>query len=134
MSIDAITFGISPAVSNKTLNDLFASAWEDYHPSDFEPVLRRSLLYVCACQDEQVIGFVNMAWDGGIHAFLLDTTVHRDFQRRGIGVKLVEIAVDAARERGIEWVHVDYEPHVAAFYQKCGFQHTEAGLIHLHGV
>jgi len=30
------------------------------------------------------------------------------------------------------WLHVDFEPHLAAFYLgACGFQSTSAGLIHL---
>jgi len=74
---------------------------------------------------------VNLAWDGGVHAFLVDVTVHPDFRRRGIGQQLVKRAVEIARERGIEWVHVDFESRLRGFYQQCGFRYTEAGLIHL---
>jgi hypothetical protein len=38
--------------------------------------LHASLAYVCAYQGEELIGFVNLAWDGGINEFLLDTTAH----------------------------------------------------------
>lgn len=127
----AFDFRISPDVSSDDLNALFATAWENHAASDFAPILSRSLLYVCAYDGERLIGFVNLAWDGGIHAFLLDTTVHADYQHRGIGVRLVQKAVEAARQRGIEWVHVDYEPHLKAFYARCGFQPTEAGLLNL---
>jgi GNAT superfamily N-acetyltransferase len=77
------------------------------------------------------VGFVNLAWDGGIHAFLLDTTVHAAWQRRGIGRRLVGEAVAVAAARGMEWVHGDYEPHLDDFYRACGFQPTLAGLIRL---
>ena len=30
---------------------------------------------VCAREDSELVGFVNVAWDGGVHAFLLDTLV-----------------------------------------------------------
>jgi ribosomal protein S18 acetylase RimI-like enzyme len=126
-----ITYRISPTATNDALNALFAAAWPDNVWSDFEPVLSRSLAYVCAYRQDRLIGFVNLAWDGGIHAFLLDTTVHPDFRRRGIGCELVTRAVQAARERGIAWLHVDYEPHLESFYRGCGFQHTEAGLMRL---
>jgi len=126
-----ISYRISPAAANDALNALFAAAWPDHAWSDFAPVLSRSLAYVCAYQQEGLIGFVNVAWDGGIHAFLLDTTVHPEFQRRGIGRELVLRAAQAARERGIAWLHVDYEPHLESFYRSCGFRHTEAGLIRL---
>jgi GNAT superfamily N-acetyltransferase len=79
---------------------------------------------------DELIGFVRLAWDGG-HAFLLEPTVRPDLRRRGIGRALVERAVAVARERGLEWVHVDYEPHLREFYRACGFTPTDAGLIRL---
>ena len=126
-----ISYRISPAVANDALNALFAAAWPDHVGSDVAPVLSRSLAYVCAYQQDRLIGFVNLAWDGGIHAFLLDTTVHPAFQRRGIGRELVLRAAQVARARGIAWLHVDYEPHLGSFYRSCGFRHTEAGLMRL---
>ena len=128
---NAISYRVSPAIASSALNELFAAAWPAHVASDFAPVLSRSLAYVCAYQQERLIGFVNLAWDGGIHAFLLDTTVHPSFQRHGIGRALVVRAAQVARERKIEWLHVDYEPHLAAFYRSCGFQHTDAGLMRL---
>jgi ribosomal protein S18 acetylase RimI-like enzyme len=82
--------------------------------------------------DGALIGFVNVAWDGGDHAFLLDTKVRPDQQRRGIGTELVRIAVEHAREAGCEWMEVDFEDELAPFYyDACGFVRTQAGLIHL---
>jgi GNAT superfamily N-acetyltransferase len=125
------SYHISPAITNDALNALFAAAWPNHVWSDFTPVLSRSLAYICAYQQERLIGFVNLAWDGGVHAFLLDTTVHRDLQRHGIGRELVTRAAQVARERGSVWLHVDYEPHLESFYRGCGFEHTAAGLMRL---
>jgi GNAT superfamily N-acetyltransferase len=125
-----ITYHIQPAVSNDDLNALFAVSWPNHAWSDFQPILKRSLAYVCSYANNHLIGFVNLAWDGGSHAFLLDTTVHPDWRRRGIGRQLVLEAVMVARERGMEWLHVDYEPHLEGFYRACGFQPTLAGVIH----
>lgn len=131
-SVPGVVFRLCPPVGNGALNSLFAAAWSEYADRDWEPVLSRSLAYVCAyTPDGQLIGFVNVAWDGGGHAFLLDTTVHAPWQRRGIGRQLVRHAISAACERGLEWLHVDYEPHLAGFYRGCGFQPTAAGLIRL---
>jgi GNAT superfamily N-acetyltransferase len=79
-----------------------------------------------------LVGFVNVAWDGGDHAFLLDTTVRPDHRRGGIGTELVRIAARHAADAGCEWLEVDFEEHLAAFYLgACGFEPTRAGLIHL---
>jgi ribosomal protein S18 acetylase RimI-like enzyme len=37
---------------------------------------------------ERLIGFVNVASDGGQHAFILDTCVHPAFRRRGMSQPL----------------------------------------------
>ena len=126
-----LDYRISPPVTNDEMNQLFADAWGNDEPTDFRPILERSLAYVCAYHAARLIGFVNLAWDGGVHAFILDTTVHTEFQRRGIGRHLVKEATAAARERGLEWLHVDFEPHLQSFYDKCGFVNTRAGLIKL---
>jgi ribosomal protein S18 acetylase RimI-like enzyme len=107
-----ITYTLNPTVTNTDMNRLFAAAWDDHHDSDFAPVLSRSLVYVCAYAGTELVGFVNVAWDGGVHAFLLDSTMQPAYQRRGIGVQLVQEAAAAAKARGIHWLHVDYEPHL----------------------
>jgi GNAT superfamily N-acetyltransferase len=93
---------------------------------------RHSLGWVSAHRGGGLVGFANVAWDGADHAFLLDPKVRPDCQRRGIATELVARARDAARDAGCEWLHVDFEPHLRAFYfDACGFRSTEAGLIRL---
>ncbi len=127
----SIAYLLSPPVTNDALNALFDAAWPNHQPADFVGPLAHSLLYVCAYADNQLIGFVNVAWDGHLHAFLLDTTVHPACQRRGIGAQLVEKAAQASKAQGIEWLHVDFEAHLTHFYRHCGFFPTAAGLMHL---
>lgn len=128
-----IAYRLNPGLTNAQLNDLFAAAWAGHSSTNFQTVLARSLVYVGAFDGPRLAGFVNVAWDGGIHAFLLDTTVHPQYQRRGIGRQLVLTAIQAAKERGMHWLHVDYEPHLEAFYHSCGFTPTLAGLLRLNG-
>lgn len=126
-----INYQVSPAVTNDELNALFANAWEKHKTWDFIPVLEHSLLFVCAYHETRLIGFVNVAWDGAQHAFILDTTVDKKFRRRGIGIELVKRAAKESKERGCDWLHVDFESHLHSFYDSCGFRHTAAGLINL---
>ena len=108
------------------------------------PINRYSLGWVCAREDGRLVGFVNVAWDGGVHAFILDTVAaaqHRPPDasvaslaphRRGIGTRLVAVATENARAAGCEWLHVDFESHLRSFYvDACGFRPTDAGLIQL---
>lgn len=126
-----IEFRLRPPLSDEQLNGLFAAAWPGHEPRAFAGVLSHSLAWIGAFGEGELIGFVNVAWDGGAHAFLLDPTVHPRYRRRGMGTDLVLRAVGAAREGGAEWMHVDYEPHLADFYRGCGFQSTAAALMRL---
>jgi GNAT superfamily N-acetyltransferase len=91
-----------------------------------------SLGWACARQGSRLVGWVNVAWDGFTHAFLVDTIVSADSRRDGIGTALVKVATEGAREAGCEWLHVDFEDHLEAFYVgACGFAPTNAGLIAL---
>ena len=93
---------------------------------------RYSLGWVCTRQSKKLVGFVNVAWDGGLHAFILDTMVSPEYQRQGIAKALVEEAVARTKETACEWLHVDFEPHLRQFYfDVCGFRPTDAGLIPL---
>ncbi|WP_030371035.1 GNAT family N-acetyltransferase [Streptomyces rimosus] len=97
-------------------------------------VHRHSLGWVCARRDRdgELVGFVNVAWDGGVHAFVLDTVVTADMHRSGIGAGLVAAAVRGARAARREWLHVDFDDELRTFYfDACGFQPTNAGLIAL---
>lgn len=130
-----ITYKIKPDLSDLEIKPLFKAAWPDEDETSYEGVLRRSLSYVCAYDPDRaeghLIGFVNVAWDGGVHAFLLDTTVHPDYRRRGIATELVRRATREAKGAGCDWLHVDYDAHLQGFYEGCGFRPSLAGLIHL---
>ncbi|GAB2957458.1 GNAT family N-acetyltransferase [Saccharothrix stipae] len=119
---------------NPEVNGLHAEEF-DHRPLDDDwwgQVTRHSLGWVTARRDGHLIGFVNVAWDGAIHAFVLDTLVTAPERRHGVGRHLVATAVDGARAAGCEWLHVDFDDHLKPFYfDSCGFQPTNAGLIAL---
>jgi GNAT superfamily N-acetyltransferase len=130
--VSDVRFELGGVPDDGALNALFRAAWPAHEPHDFTSVLKRSLTYVFAYAGERLVGYVNVAWDGGAHAFLLDPTVHPDLRRRGLGSELVRRAVEETRRRGIEWIAVDFEPQLAGFYQRCGFRPSHAGVIHLN--
>lgn len=129
-----IAYGWRGAVANGELEALHAEGF-GHEATDFDwlaRLSRHSLGWVCARRGGALVGFVNVIWDGGAHAFILDTVVAPAAQRAGIGTSLIAIAASGAREAGCEWLHVDFEDHLARFYlESCGFRPTQAGLIPL---
>ncbi|MDJ1134487.1 GNAT family N-acetyltransferase [Streptomyces iconiensis] len=129
-----ITYEWCGDFDNAALNALHAEGFD--HPleqTDWRArLLRHSLGWVCAWHGDHLTGFVNVAWDGGDHAFVLDTVVARRSRSEGVGSALVKAAAEGARAAGCEWLHVDFEEHLRSFYfDACGFRATDAGLIAL---
>ncbi|MET9962112.1 GNAT family N-acetyltransferase [Streptomyces sp. NPDC006326] len=106
---------VRPPLSDAELNELFAAAWPGHRAASFAAVLERSTAWIAARRAGRLVGCVHVAGDGGAHAFIPDTTVHPDERRRGPGVRPVRAAAEAARASGAQWLHVDDEPHLAAF-------------------
>ncbi|MER5305983.1 GNAT family N-acetyltransferase [Streptomyces lasiicapitis] len=119
---------------NTAVNALHAEGF-GHRPLDIDwlgQVRRHSLGWVCARSDGDLVGFVNVAWDGGVHAFILDTVVAATHRRTGVGAALVAEAARGARAAGCEWLHVDFDDELRPFYfEACGFRPTPAGLIAL---
>lgn len=126
-----ISYVLSPSVSNDALNELFTSAWSEHSPTNFDVFLKHSQFYICAFDNDKLVGFIKLIGDGGFHGFLLDTTVHTDYQKQGIGTELVKQCIKVAKRQNITWIHVDYEEHLESFYNGCGFRETKAALINL---
>lgn len=134
MAPDEVVFEWRGPVDDDELSILHASAFarelviEDWN----RRLERHSLGWVTARQDATLVGFVNVVGDGGRHAFLLDTAIRPGLQGGGIGGALVSRAIAECRRAGAEWLHVDFEPELSAFYLRPdAFRSTSAGLLHL---
>lgn len=98
-----------------------------------ERLERHSLSWIGAFDGERLVGFVNLAWDGDRHAFLLDCVVSPPRQRARIGTGLVTRAVQLATTAGCTWLHADFDAVLAPFFHDCcDLSPTAAGLVRLH--
>src|SRR4051812_46800911 len=109
-----VTYDWRGDFDNPEVNRLHAEAFEHQLLDDDWKTQghTHSLRWVCCRNADELIGFVNVAWDGGVHAFLLDTMVAQSAARQGIGPRLVEVAVAEARATACEWLHVDFDEHL----------------------
>jgi GNAT superfamily N-acetyltransferase len=132
-----VTYSWRGSVANAELNRLHAEAFDTQLYSEdewnwVELLGQHSLGWVVARDGDALVGFVNVLWDGLVHAWLQDTMVASDARRRGVGTEIVRVAVKEARAAGCEWLHVDFGEDLRPFYlAACGFSPTDAGLMAL---
>ena len=133
---NAVSYAWRGRITDDEMVDLVESHGGRPEAGWWDRVSAHSLGWVSARDGDGVlVGFVNVAWDGGDHAFLIDTKTRAIRQRQGIGTEVVRRAARHAQAAGCEWLHVDFEPHLGTFYfGACGFRPTDAGLIHLHSL
>jgi GNAT superfamily N-acetyltransferase len=133
----AVTYEWRGDFDNVEVNELHAQAFETEVPDEAERnwtelVRTHSLGWVVARHGDDLVGFVNVIWDGYAHAWIEDTMVASRARGQGIGTRLVAMARDHARDSGCQWLHVDFGEHLRPFYlTSCGFAPSHGGLIAL---
>ncbi|HJS71916.1 MAG TPA: GNAT family N-acetyltransferase [Acidimicrobiia bacterium] len=124
---------------NEEVNQLHAEAFQHrvFSAEEWDWVSLcedHSMGWVTARDHQELLGFVNVLWDGLVHAWVQDVMVSPLARRQGIGVGLLDVVRNEARAAGCEWLHVDFDDNLRRFYyDAAGFAPTNGGLIHLAG-
>ncbi len=121
--------------ANRLHAEAFATRIFDVSEWDWRRlVAEHSLGWVTGRDGDRLVGFVNVLWDGLVHAWLQDVMVAADSRHLGVGRQVVAAASDGARTAGCEWLHVDFDESLTPFYvDACGFRPTSAELMALLG-
>jgi len=118
-------------VNSDEINSLMSLCWNDHENVNYQSILDKSLAYITVREDSKLIGFYNLAWDGGRHATVFDLNVHPDYRHQGIALKMLELAPIIAKKNNIKFLHVDFDLKLEKLYKKAGFEIISAGIIKL---
>ena len=137
MRLSNITYSWREPFTNHEIHQLHAAAFDTrlFDESEWDWVdqtERHSLGWVVGRDGDRLVGFVNVLWDGLVHAFIEDVMVDAGYRHHGVGVSLVHAARDGAAAAGCEFLHVGFDEDLASFYiDACGFLPTRGGLMEL---
>jgi GNAT superfamily N-acetyltransferase len=99
-----------------------AYAWVEWPQREtwrLEAIALSSTWFAAREPDGALVGIARLLDDGGLHASLWDVIVRPDRQRRGIGRRLVELALERCRDRRL--VAIVSTPAAVPFFDSIGF-------------
>jgi glucosamine-phosphate N-acetyltransferase len=100
----------------------------------FQSRLRAGQRTYVAKIDDRVVGTATLLVErkfihhGGLVGHIEDVSVHKEFQRRGIGTALVRHITEEARQLGCYKIILNCFEHVAPFYMRLGYRRHDLGL------
>jgi len=95
----------------------------------YEKILGTTYFCVGCFDGDTLVGYVDVVSDGVCDAYIRDLVVHPDYQWKGIGSKLLSIAIEKVKEDGIYATNTLFEPALTDFYKKAGFHIMSGGII-----
>ena len=99
-----------------------AGWWEERKEQDIDTMLRKETL-VGAWKDNVLIGFARAVSDGNFRAYIEDVVIQNDFQKLGIGTKLVSGLLEELSH--IDIISLFYDEDLIPFYEKNNFRYSK---------
>ena len=124
----AITYLYDKEVEPNSIRDLFLSVnWSvGDKPDKLQRAFSHSDKVITAWDGEKLVGLINSIADGSLTAYIPYMLVNPDYQKQGIGKKLVRMIV--LKYESYERIVLLTEKDTVDFYRKCGF--LDARSIH----
>ena len=95
------------------------------------------IIYV-AIDNKKIVGSTTLLieqkfiHDGGLVGHIEDVVVRKDYERNGIGIKLITSMLERAKEKNCYKTILDCKDDVKQFYERIGFKHESNGMRYDH--
>jgi ribosomal protein S18 acetylase RimI-like enzyme len=124
-----LRFEENPVLRAEQVAGLREAVGWDGRTEKYRRILGNTHCSAACLADDQLVGYVDVVSDGIDDAYVRDLVVHPDYQRRGIGSKLVAMAIERIKGDRIKMVNVLFDPELAEFYRRAGFTIIAGGII-----
>ena len=91
-----------------------------------------------AIDDKKIVGCITLLieqkfiHDGGLVGHIEDVVVRKDYEGKGIGMKLVTFMLEYAKRKNCYKTILDCKDDVKQFYERIGFKHESNGMRYDH--
>lgn len=117
-------------INVKELNELLMTMGWGINPIEkLETSLNLSWGWITARDESnKLVGFVQILSDGIKHAYILRLLVHKEYQGKGIGTKIIDNMMEMLDEKKLNPILIT-KPAEESFYSKFGFSRSSNGFI-----
>ena len=110
-------FMINNDITSKDIIDVFKSVGWNKDENNIVEAFKNSY-YITAYDENKLVGFARAISDNHYYTGIYDVVVRPDYQKKGIGKKLVTMLVDKFRGN---YFFLTYTEGNKEFYENCGF-------------
>ncbi|MBI2545057.1 MAG: GNAT family N-acetyltransferase [Candidatus Aenigmarchaeota archaeon] len=122
-----VTYKEGTDVETQQLDDLWAAiGWKPRGWEKWNEVLSKSSFFYTGWDGTRLIGTGRIVEDG-IMCMFYDIGVHPDYQRQGVGAKILEELINRVKDKGYASIALfawEENPANIPFYEKFGFVRT----------
>lgn len=91
-------------------------------PEELTQAVSNSQFTVSAYDNNRLVGFGRIVTDGILHAMIYEMIIHPDYQRKGIGAKILKLLLGKCKENNIRDIQLFCAKGKQPFYEKYGFE------------
>jgi N-acetylglutamate synthase-like GNAT family acetyltransferase len=127
MKVEVVSFSEKPIKATELIT-LYSNAgwWEERNAEDIEIMLKQ-VISVGAWRNNVLIGFARAVSDHKFRAYIEDVVIHTDYQKSGIGTKLVSKLLNELSH--IDVISLFCEENLIPFYEKNNFKYSKSQLV-----
>ncbi|OXS70350.1 GNAT family N-acetyltransferase [Lysinibacillus sp. KCTC 33748] len=127
MNMQFLSFSERP-IKGTELMMLYKDAgwWEERKEKDIENMLKQDIS-IGVWIDDNLIGFARAVSDGKFRAYIEDVVIHNEFQKAGIGTKLVSKLLDELSH--IDVISLFCGEELISFYEKNNFKFSKSQYV-----
>ena len=114
----------------KKLTILCKAVGWDRNIKKWNKILARSSFVCSAWDNDKMVGFARILEDGTMCMFY-DVCVLPEYQRKGIGKKIMQKLIDKVKDKGYVSIGLfawEENPNNFFFYEKLGFEKVDTGM------
>lgn len=126
-----ISYEISPPIEAENIDKLRASVGWTPLGQAYQTALKRSIFYICAFEEANLVGFLDVVSNGVTDAYIQNFLVAADWQGHGIGKTMMELALKMLTEMSVRTVWLLFDPELEPYYRQFGFTPLSGGRLRL---